>query len=168
MNQKRIPALKGRIPIIIDTREQNPLPFPEYRFAIEYKALPAGDYSIAGFEDRIAIERKSNIEEFIGNITTGRDTFWRELKILSRCDVSYILIESGRWEHIEEGRYRNLATSSSVLGTINTILWRMNIPTVILPDRPSALRFIETTFEQYCRRIQERYKILAHHLILKE
>src|SRR4030043_1479010 len=48
--------------LIIDSMEQKPYSFKAFRkwfAAIERKKLAAGDYSIAGLEDRVAVERKS-------------------------------------------------------------------------------------------------------------
>ena len=61
--------------IIIDTREQ--LPF-EFEMS-ETKTLNIGDYSIAGFEDNIAIERKS-ITDAVGSVLGGMKRFLREIK----------------------------------------------------------------------------------------
>ncbi len=50
--------------IVIDSREQQP-----YTFACEVvKAkLDAGDYSVVGFEQRVAVERKS-LRDFVGTV----------------------------------------------------------------------------------------------------
>ena len=51
-----------RATVLVDTREQNPFNFSRFRgwFAgVEKKALPLGDYSVAGLEDVCAVERKS-------------------------------------------------------------------------------------------------------------
>jgi len=46
--------------IVVDTREQRAYTFPESRVGgVVQAALPAGDYSVQGFETQIAIERKS-------------------------------------------------------------------------------------------------------------
>ena len=45
--------------ILIDSREQAPFTFPDYDVDPEPATLPAGDYSLAGFQDRTAIERNS-------------------------------------------------------------------------------------------------------------
>ena len=48
--------------LIIDSMEQKPYsfkPFQKWFASIERKKLAAGDYSIAGLEDRVAVERKS-------------------------------------------------------------------------------------------------------------
>jgi DNA excision repair protein ERCC-4 len=45
--------------LIIDTREQLPYAFQGYEVEIENENLSVGDYSLPGFEDRAAIERKT-------------------------------------------------------------------------------------------------------------
>ena len=47
--------------IIIDTREQAPFTFRHERMGAttEPGTLAVGDYSLAGLEDRVAVERKS-------------------------------------------------------------------------------------------------------------
>lgn len=57
--------------VIIDTREQLP-----YNFTFESTraTLKTGDYSLAGLESVVSIERKS-LDDFVGCITTGRDRF---------------------------------------------------------------------------------------------
>lgn len=48
-----------------DNREQNPYTFRSWDVEIRQDALPAGDYSLAGFEDRVAVERK-NLDDLVG------------------------------------------------------------------------------------------------------
>lgn len=45
--------------LIIDSREQLPFDFSRYDVEKEVKSLPIGDYSIPGFEDRVAVESNS-------------------------------------------------------------------------------------------------------------
>jgi ERCC4-type nuclease len=65
--------------IIVDSREQLPFGFSRYDVETEVKGLPVGDYSIPGFEDKAAVERKS-IEDLVGCLKNrGRDRFERVL-----------------------------------------------------------------------------------------
>jgi DNA excision repair protein ERCC-4 len=65
--------------ILIDTREQLPFTFTAYDVAPEPAALPVGDYSLPGFQDRASIERKS-LEDLIGCLMgSNRERFEREL-----------------------------------------------------------------------------------------
>ena len=47
--------------IVVDSREQCPFPFAHERYGAKTKqgALTVGDYSLAGLEDKVAVERKS-------------------------------------------------------------------------------------------------------------
>lgn len=60
--------------------------------------LPSGDYSIEGFEQKIAIERKS-LEDLYGTLTRGRERFERELERLGEFEFSAVVIEAG-WRQI--------------------------------------------------------------------
>lgn len=93
--------------IFIDTREQAP-----YRFTgmqddngrplivplITDVALASGDYSIAGLEDRVAIERKS-LSDWFQSIGRERDRFEREMQRLAEMKFAAVVIE-GDWESI--------------------------------------------------------------------
>jgi len=75
--------------IIIDTREQKPWTF-EYQATANHK-LDTGDYSIQGYENILAIERKRNVAEFANNITEKR--FKDVIDRLKNIKHSYILFE---------------------------------------------------------------------------
>ena len=53
--------MDSRIPIIIDTREQEAYAFDSQRFSTTRRALPAGDYSLDGSETRVAVERSFSL-----------------------------------------------------------------------------------------------------------
>lgn len=57
--------------IIVDTREQKPWDFND-NFNIAKAKLDTGDYSIAGLEDILCIERKCSPNEISNNITEKR------------------------------------------------------------------------------------------------
>lgn len=84
--------------VIVDTREQHPYRFqgfePPARYRrkdgtlpplivpIEQAALKSGDYSIKGYEDQVAIERKS-LPDAYSTFCWGRERFIRELERLN-------------------------------------------------------------------------------------
>ena len=74
--------------VVIDTREQRPFSIPG---AITAK-LDQGDYSILGFESRIAIERKS-LGDLFGTVGGGRKRFEAELQRLAKLERADIVIE---------------------------------------------------------------------------
>ncbi|MBD3335256.1 MAG: hypothetical protein GF355_07040 [Candidatus Eisenbacteria bacterium] len=73
---------------VIDSREQRPYRLEPSKVA----ALPTGDYSIAGFEDRIAVERKTKADLYVC-IGRERQRFERELERLAGFDFAAIVIE---------------------------------------------------------------------------
>jgi ERCC4-type nuclease len=99
--------------IIIDTREQAPLKFRKSKKidGIITKKLDTGDYSVEGYEDKIAIERKSP-EDFLGTMGRGNKRFQKELKRAMRLDYFAIVIEAPytvlRDKMFEGGRYSKM------------------------------------------------------------
>lgn len=77
--------------IIVDTREKRPLDFgdaPTVR-----AALKTGDYSIEGYEDEIACERKS-LADLVGCVWTRRNSFESQLSRLAGCQYGLVAIET--------------------------------------------------------------------------
>jgi ERCC4-type nuclease len=71
--------------LLVDTREQNPFDFSRFRgwFAgIENRALPLGDYSVAGLEDVCVVERK-DISDLVRSCTVDRTAFVKRLRLMA-------------------------------------------------------------------------------------
>ena len=68
--------------IIIDTREQEPYSFDPRLVVAVRRALPAGDYSVAGLEGCVAVERKT-LDDFVSTVIHSRERFREELRKLS-------------------------------------------------------------------------------------
>ena len=77
------------IQIIIDTREKLPWTFSDLK--VKSAKLDCGDYSIAGRELEIAIERKKSVSELAGNIT--KQHFWDAMERLSKISSPYFICE---------------------------------------------------------------------------
>src|ERR1700736_818969 len=75
--------LRTPLPVVlVDTREQIPLSFRRFRgwFAgIEMRALPLGDYSVAGMEDSCVVERK-DLSDLVCSFTSNRSVFIKRLR----------------------------------------------------------------------------------------
>jgi ERCC4-type nuclease len=75
--------------IVIDDREKQP-----YAFAgAVTRHLAAGDYSLLGYEDRVAVERKSKKDAYrsLGHV---RERFQCEIERLAEYDYAAIVIEA--------------------------------------------------------------------------
>jgi DNA excision repair protein ERCC-4 len=78
-----------RFIVVIDSREQRPYRFDE----AVVKLLPSGDYSLLGYEERVAIERKSKKDAY-ASLGRGRERFEREVERLSRFEYAAIVVEA--------------------------------------------------------------------------
>ena len=71
------------VTLIVDTREQEPYSFDSRLVVVERRALPAGDYSVAGMEGVVAVERKT-LDDFVSTVIHQRARFRRELQQTGR------------------------------------------------------------------------------------
>ena len=62
-----------QVTIVVDTREQEPYGFNPDLVRPVRRALPAGDYSVAGLEETIAVERKT-LDDFVGTVVRACTT----------------------------------------------------------------------------------------------
>lgn len=81
----------GSIVVLRDDREKRPW---TTGFTTEVKRLNVGDYTVKGYEDKIAIEKKSGLVELLTDLSVGyRNTFIRYLKKLSKYQVKVMIVE---------------------------------------------------------------------------
>lgn len=127
--------------VVIDTREQLPYSFPAERFDSVRRALPAGDYSLVGYETRVAVERKT-LPDLIGTLIRNRARFKRELEKLETYDLACVVVE-GHLRDVLDGNYRSKAHPNAVLGSVTAICVDYRIPIFFCSDRDAACRFTE-------------------------
>src|SRR5258708_31171912 len=80
--------------VVVDTRVQIPLSFRRFKgwFAgVEMRALPLGDYSVAGMEDSCVVERK-DLSDLVCSFTENRAVFVKRLRRLSELPHSLLVI----------------------------------------------------------------------------
>ncbi len=116
----------GEVLIVQDSREQKPWTFPG--LTVEVRKLEAGDYSVAGLESRVAIERKS-VADLVSTLTFGRERFERELVKLATYERACIIVE-GDLEEIIEWRYRSKVSPACLVGSCASFWARHRITTV--------------------------------------
>jgi DNA excision repair protein ERCC-4 len=127
--------------IVIDTREQLPYTFDPGRIQSIRRVLPAGDYSIEGYETSVAVERKS-IDDFVSTVIRGRKRFHKELRLLAEYEHACVVVEASLREIIQR-EYRSNAHPSAVLGAAMSIIIDFNVPVFFCADRQVACRFVE-------------------------
>lgn len=134
--------------IVVDTREKHPYMFGTNGLrSVVHSALPAGDYSLKGYETQIAIERKS-IDDYVQTIIHSQDRFNRELTMLRSYPRAWIVVE-GTLDDILQGRYSSRAHPQSILALTTTIMTRHGIPVLFASDRSSALVLVESLLLQW-------------------
>lgn len=87
---RRDPFLEEAI-IIVDSREQAAWSWEGVKTVVQ--ALPSGDYSLKGYEDKIALERKS-LGDYRACCGPERGRFEAELERLSLFPFAAVLVEA--------------------------------------------------------------------------
>lgn len=144
--------------IIIDTREQAPFAFARFQeVAIERAALPTGDYSLPGFEERAAIERKS-LEDLIGCLKgNNRDRFERELSRARHYELFAVVVEASL-EDVSKGRYRSEMKAHAALQSIFAFQVRYGVPFIWAGNRADAEYVTFSLLEKYLAEIEKRFQ----------
>ncbi|MFZ2447378.1 MAG: ERCC4 domain-containing protein [Syntrophobacteraceae bacterium] len=146
--------------ILVDSREQAFYSFEHERYGgvrIERAALPTGDYSLPGFEDRVAIERKG-LEDLVGCLKgTNRDRFVRELHRGRHFDLFAVVVE-GSFDDVRRGQYRSEMKAHAVLQSIITFQVRYRVPFVWAGNRAGAEYVTYSLLEKYLAEIGKCYR----------
>jgi len=145
--------------ILTDTREQLPYSFEKYPVKAETTGLPVGDYSLAGFSDRIAIERKS-LDDLVGCLTgKNRERFERELSRAGSYERFAVVIEADI-QDVSAGHYTSNMKPHAALQSITAFYIRYGIPFLFCGDRPGAEYMTYSILQKYTYEIEKRYKAL--------
>lgn len=132
--------------IAYDTREQRPLDFPG--FAAVRKTLPTGDYSMVGFEDRIAIERK-NYADAWSCVAEGRARFERCMKRLAELDRAAVVIECSLSEFQQQPSYIQRVTPATAVGSYLSWMVQYRVPVLWVDNREFAARVVVRMLASY-------------------
>ncbi len=141
------PAGTDRITVVVDTREQEPYPFDSEGVTATRRSLPAGDYSLDGWEDRVAVERKT-LEDLVSTIIRSRKRFRAELKRLAGYSFACIVVEANLGDILAR-RYRSGAHPNAVVGSVLSVVVDFRVPVFFCSDRQGAQMFVEG----YLRRV---------------
>ncbi len=142
-----------RAAVVIDTREQLPYAFDPECVTVVRSALPAGDYSLEGYETRVAVERKS-LKDFVSTVVLHRDRFKRELEKLREYDLACVVVEADLRDVIQ-GRYRSRVHPNAIFGSALAIYVDYGIPVLFCSDREIAARFVTGLLLRYRKQMDE-------------
>jgi len=146
--------------VLIDTREQTPLPITAY--PVERATLPVGDYGIAGFSDwsnpQFVIERKS-LDDLVGSLTTGRDRFMRECEKLRQFRFRALVIEALEGE-VQFHHYRSAVLPQAILQSLAALQVRAGLHVIWAGTPEGAARAVERLVRQFIRGVEKDYRRL--------
>ena len=124
------------IHIVQDSREQAPFTFSGYPVEVSVAALEAGDYSLAGFERRVAAERKE-LGDLVACLSTDRERFQRELARLRGYDSAALVVESPA-SALRAGNYRSQLNPEAAWQSCLAFMQRFRVPFIFCADRADA------------------------------
>jgi len=141
--------------IVIDTREQKPLDFSRWaEVEVVRGTLKTGDYAPLGYEDRVAIERKS-ADDLVASVIHGRDRFERELARGRELEHFCIVVECSMVD-IARHRYKSKACPESVLQSLLTFQIRYGVPTLWADSPEGASYVVKSLCSKYVRECHKR------------
>ncbi len=122
--------------IIRDTREQDGFSFVGFPCTVTPGTLEAGDYSLAGFERRVSIERKS-LPDLVACLGVERDRFQRELARLRGFDAACIIVDQPQ-SVLRLGHYRSAMPAESAWQSVIAFSMRFRVPFWFCDSRADA------------------------------
>ena len=131
----------GPVTLIVDTREQEEYSFDPRLVATVRRALPAGDYSIEGLEDRVAVERKT-LDDFVSTVIHSRTRFREELRKLTGYRAACVVVEAGLMDVLQK-RYRGGAHPNAVLGNALSLILDYRVPVFFCTTRQASCQFVQ-------------------------
>jgi ERCC4-type nuclease len=131
----------GPATIIVDTREQEGYSFDPQLVVAVRRALPAGDYSVAGLEATVVVERKS-LDDFVSTVIHSRERFRKELRKLAGYRAACVVVEASIVDVLLH-RYRGDAHPNAVLGNALSIILDFRTPVFFCSNRQAACQFVQ-------------------------
>ena len=123
--------------IAVDTREQLRYLFDGYE---SYRTtLKTGDYSLEGFTDVLAVERKNHADAW-GCLTEGRKRFERCLERLGQLDRAAIVIEASMAEFVIPPPQIKRVNAATAMGSYISWSTKYRIPVFFAENRQWAER----------------------------
>jgi len=148
--------------IVIDTREQEPWGFTCVTLR---RALPAGDYSVDGLEDIVAVERKS-LADFTRTVVHEFPRFAAELEQLAKLPHACVVVEADL-DRVLRGESAGVlrgAAPQSVLGAAVHIQVFFGVPVIWSGSRQAACAFADAFLRMVAREAAaDRTTVEARH-----
>ena len=145
--------------IVIDSREQAPFQFAGFPVDVETGTLATGDYSVPGFEDRVAVERKS-LSDLLGCLTHDRDRFIRELERLRGYESVSVVVEAA-FDDLAAGRYRSRMRPEAAVQSVVSFIQAYRMPFFFAGDRIRAECFVFDFLRHFSTHAETRWRAVC-------
>jgi ERCC4-type nuclease len=122
--------------IVVDTREQLSTAYEYPGSPVERKKLSAGDYSVKGLEDYVAVERKT-LDDLVHTLIHQWQRFEKELEKLKNFKYKTIIIETS-YEDLIERRYTSRAHPNAILGKLRLAKEKYHVSVYFAGNREAA------------------------------
>lgn len=144
--------------IIIDSREQRPFDFLSQNGDIETErgTLDTGDYSVAGLESRVAVERKS-LADLVTCLGVERERFQREMQRAAALEAFCVVVEAP-WLALAEGKYRSRLSPASAMASVMAFTARHRVPFLFAGNREKAEVVTALFLRQYVKGKEHEWK----------
>jgi ERCC4-type nuclease len=140
---------RALLKVVVDTREQAPFAFSGLPVEVELGALEAGDYSVRGFERRLAVERKE-LGDLVGCLGTDRERFERELARLRGYDCAAVVVEAPV-HALRSGQYPGRLDAGAAWQSVLAFSMRFRVPFFFCADRADAEAVTFDLLRHYAR-----------------
>ncbi len=151
--------------ILADSREQSPYKFVAKQYegtTTERATLTTGDYSLAGLESHIALERKS-LDDLTGTLTQGRERFQRECQRGRGLQYFGLIIEASL-EDVRLHNYRSKMTPQSLLQTLAAYSVRYGLHIHWCGNRAGGEYMTYSLLQKFLREQQKTFEALQQHI----
>lgn len=132
--------------IIVDTREQRPLPFRAEGIItqVRHEALDAGDYACE-FEDgkraEVVFERKS-LSDLFGTMTSGYKRFKAEMERAKAAGTELVVVVEASVAQVALGAEHSTVSGESIVTKLFTLRERYGLETVFVRSRDEATYYM--------------------------
>ena len=131
-------AKDGNVPLLVQTKTAT---------------LKTGDYSIAGLEHLVCIERKSH-EDLIGSVSHGRTRFEAEFERMSKMKYAAVVVEASIGEILHHPPRHSKMLPKAVLRTAFSWSIRYGVHWWFAPSRSHAEVMCYRLLEQFWKQNQ--------------
>ncbi len=135
--------------IIVDSREQ--LPWEFEGVDVQRAKLEVGDYSVAGLERRVCVERKS-LDDFVNTCLRQQHRFFVELRRMASMEMRCVIVEAEFSELLAE-TYRSGVPSTTMVGFVTSIIVDFRVPVYFAGDRGAAAALCVALLERCSKKL---------------